>query len=168
MKVKINKPINPRKVNSSLRHLKNVWFTESIVKKISENDKLNFFSPAHLKENTFLVYPLNIKFMLKKNKWWFQFLFFWSAKSVTVYWHVVYLPNIRKCMFVTGLYDPHANRTHFVGLLILSSESDRAAASSVVVDGNSSVIIISGSETGNFLMSTYILCFYYFLLLIIQ
>lgn len=62
-------------------------------------------------------------------------------------------------MFVTGLYDPHANRTHFVGLLILSSESDRAAASSSVVDGNSSVIIISGSETGNFIYFMFLLVF---------
>lgn len=73
---------------------------------------------------------------------------------------MIYLPNIRKCIFVTGLNDPQANRTHFVGLLIVSSESERAAASSVV-DGNSSVIIISGSETGNFLMSIifYVLIF---------
>lgn len=74
---------------------------------------------------------------------------------------MIYLPNIRKCIFVTGLKDPQANRTHLVGLLIVSSESERAAASSVV-DGNPSVIIISGSETGNFLMSIifYVLIFF--------
>lgn len=74
---------------------------------------------------------------------------------------MIYLPNIRKCIFVTGLNDPQANRTHLVGLLIVSSESERAAASSVV-DGNSSVIIKSGSETGNFLMSIifYVLIFF--------
>lgn len=98
--------------------------------------------------------------MINKNKWWFQFLFLIS-KNFSQYWHMIYLPNIRKCIFVTGLNDPQANRTHFVGLLIVSSESERAAASSVV-DGNSSVIIISGSETGNVLMSIifYILIFF--------
>ena len=57
---------------------------------------------------------------------------------------MIYLPNIRKCMFVTGLNDPQANKTHFVGLVILSSESD---ALSSVIGGNTSVIVISDLET---------------------
>lgn len=63
---------------------------------------------------------------------------------------MIYLPNIRKCMFVTGLNDPQANKTHFVGLVILSSESEYVSS---VIGGNTSVIVISDLET------VYIICF---------
>lgn len=67
---------------------------------------------------------------------------------------MIYLPNIRKCMFVTGLNDPQANKTHFVGLVILSSESEYVSdALSSVIGGNTSVIVISDLET------VYIICF---------
>ena len=66
---------------------------------------------------------------------------------------MIYLPNIRKCMFVTGLNDPQANKTHFVGLVILSSESEYVSDAPSVIGGNTSVIVISDLET------VYIICF---------